>query len=193
MTSTTAQNQVMEFFQSTAIKDAAPNQGYGSGGWRPPAGESDNVLIGMRLEPCTFRYKVSGPSGQEIKKSDRGGGLTFMFQLMDDPDNPDEPRSWQGKQFQMPSEAVRTDSALPDGQRQRIRIQDERLNGFFLSILGHVPDSAASGITMLQDKLTEADSKNVALCARMQIRYSTIGKSTRESFDSEYCQELITS
>ncbi len=190
---TPQQNQVMEFFQSTAIKDASPNQGFGSGGWRPPAGESDNVLLGMKLEPTTIRYKLSTSSGQEVKKNAPAGGLTFLFQMMDDPDNADQPRSWQGKQFQMPDDKIRNDSQLPEGQRTRFRIQDERLNGFFLTLLGHVPDSAAQGLELLQAKLTEAEEANVALCVRMQLRYSCIGKSTRESFDSEYCQEIITS
>ena len=194
MTTATTENKVLEFFQTEAIGNASPNQGYGAGGWRPAEGDHDCMLTGMKQELGDFRYT----DADEKKQKADAGIVTFLFRLLDDPDNPDDPRSWQGKPFVMPKIKLREDPKLPEGQKMRIRIQDERLAGYFNAILGHVPKTGAVGIQMIGAKIMEADEQNAAVCVRMNCRYDVRvrgkGEDKREIsvFDEEFCRELIT-
>lgn len=189
-------NEILDFFNNEALASAEPNTGRGA--WRPAEGEYDVILEDLVLSQETFRYTVPGPGGQKVKKEAPAGGLTFKYRLIEDPESPDgTPRAFSGRTFQIPDGRVRGDSTLPDGQKERIRIQDERLMGHIKTLTGTTPSSAAgvsASIKNIRALLDTARSENRAVAVRLSLRYGegkTRAGRAYPQFEAEYLVEPI--
>lgn len=136
------ENNVKAMFNSlnTSFAQAQPDNGTGAGGWWPAEGQHDVFISSMTVKASEYK---SG-DGQTFP----GTEIVFRYQLINDPDQPNEPRSFEGASFRLPQDP----SILDDKARIGFDINMRRLKGHLQTILRRdVKDIGAA--------LVEADAR----------------------------------
>lgn len=177
-----------------------PNQGLGGLGWWPPENSDPQVML-TGIDCTETKFKFGGKSGS-AKQEVPAAGITFLYQLIDDPDSPSgTPRSFKGRQFIIPAVPM---SSLPEAeasrggkQQTRVRIEKERLMGHLTTILGVQPPRWEVGLQSVFEKLDAAAARGAAITLKLKLGYydktDKNGKPTGTRVpDSEFIQELIS-
>lgn len=174
------------------------NQGLGGLGWWPAEGTDPQVILNA-IECTETKFKYGGRNGAP-KVEVPAAGITFHYQLIEDPDSPSgTPRSFKGRQFVIPAVPM---SSLPEmqgghgKQQTRVRIEKERLMGHLTTLLGSQPPQWQAGLQSVFQKLDAAAQRGAAVTVKLRLGYQDKtdknGKPTGTRVpDSEYIQELI--
>lgn len=119
------ENNVKAMFNSlnNSFAQAQPDNGMGAGGWWPAEGQHDVFVSSMNVRAS--EYKLN--DGQKVP----GTEIVFRYQLINDPDQPNEPRSFDGTAFRLPQDA----SVLDEKARIGLEISMRRLKGHLQTIL----------------------------------------------------------
>jgi hypothetical protein len=133
-------------FNSALNTTNAINEG-GYNNWFPDPGSYDCSLEAITLNECNSKEWIDGVATEHPAIM-----IKFVFRLIDDPGQPDSPRSFEGSPFILPNagpDAFSTEQAL-----NRLQKTMGRLKGHLTKVLGmsDVPDLGAS-LQAAMDKL----------------------------------------
>ena len=160
---------------TTDFAAAQADQGLGSLGEWPAKGEHACYVLGVNVQPGTFRQTSDKQEFPAIS-------VQFHYQLCEDPDRT-EPLVWNGAPMTIPNDA----SVLThEGSQIRARIELSRLKGHLKTILGYDPTDLGSAFEEVSDKLN-GDS---TVACMVRCNYTERGTST---YKSEYLQSLLGS
>ena len=163
------ENNVKAMFNSlnNTFAQAQPDNGMGAGGWWPAEGQHDVFVSSLNVRASEFKM----PDGQKVP----GTEIVFRYQLINDPDQPNEPRSFDGSAFRLPQDTT----SLDDKGRMRVEIEMRRLKGHLQTILRRdVKDIATA--------LAEADARingDQAVAVVVKCQYDNVnGRTYRKDF-----------
>jgi hypothetical protein len=163
------ENNVKAMFNSlnNAFANAQPDNGMGAGGWWPNEGQHEVFVSSLNVRASEYKM----PDGQKVPGTD----ITFRYQLINDTDSPNEPRSFDGALFRLPQDT----SVLDDKGRMRTEIEMRRLKGHLQTILRR--DVKDIG-TALSDADAKINSDN-AVAVVVKCQYDNVnGKIYRKDF-----------
>ena len=157
----------------SSFETANADQGMGSLGEWPAKGEHACYVLGMTVQPGTFRQSTD-------KQEFPALSVQMHYQLCEDPDRT-EPLIWNGAPMVVPNDPT---VLTHEGSQIRAKIELGRLKGHLKTILGREPSDLGSALEEIENKLN-GDS-TVACMVRCQ--YTERGTST---YKSEYLQTLL--
>ena len=154
--------------------NATADQGLGSLGEWPAAGNHECYVLGMKIdENASFRQSSDGQEFPSIM-------IQFEYQLVDDPDR-STALVWKGAPFNL----IKDSNVLThDGSKTRTRIEMERFKGHLKTLMGEAVNDLPSAIDSVQAKFN-GDS---AVVAMIRCQYNQRGTRT---YKTEYLQYLV--
>tara|TARA_R100000234_G_scaffold14294_1_gene7879 strand:- start:9085 stop:9600 length:516 start_codon:yes stop_codon:yes gene_type:complete len=153
---------------------ATADQGLGSLGEWPPAGNHECYVLGMTIDDnASFRQSSDGQEFPSIM-------VQFEYQLVDDPDR-STPLIWKGAPFNLIKDSG---NLTHDGSKTRTRIEMERFKGHLKTLMGGDMADLPSAIDTVQSKFN-GDS---AVVAMIRCQYNQKGTRT---YKTEYIQYLV--
>jgi len=196
---TSINTEVAELFaqMNDQAKKTEGNQGRGQLGWWPAEGDNESEVLGFDSKLGVLNYKLNGQ-----KISVKCAVVQGLYRLTEDPDSPDEPRSWKGVPFYLLSDAEL--AKLPEDkkngglQQTRVRIMAERFVGHLTCILGETPADWQTGFAEAVAKIEAVQGQGGAVVAKALCTYDdhykrrdARGNPLRVP-DVEFLQELIS-
>jgi len=163
------ENNVKAMFNSlnTAFAQAQPDNGMGAGGWWPAEGQHEVFVSSLNVRPSEYKL----PDGQKVA----GTEISFRYQLINDTDSPNEPRSFDGSAFRLPQDT----SVLDDKGRMRVDIEMRRLKGHLQTILRRDVKDIGTAIADADAKINGQD----AVAVVVKCQYDNVnGKIYRKDF-----------
>ena len=170
------QNQTKAIFSQmqSDFSQANADQGLGSLGEWPPAGEHNcYVLDVMTSHDRTFRQSSDG---QEFPAAT----VQFTYQLCDDPDRA-EPLVFKGAPMTLCGDPTQL---THEGSQIRNRIEMSRLKGHLKTLLSREPNDIAADLDEISTRLNGEE----AVAAVVRCQYTERGTRT---YRSEYIQTLL--
>ena len=133
----------------TQYESAQADNGMGSLGWWPDAGEHPVFVTGLSVEPSKFRQR----DGMEVD----GFTAQFKYQLLEDSGSPDNPREFQGAPFTLPGNP----SGLTDDKaKMRCEIETRRLKGHIETCLNKATGNILVALEEIENILSDAERSN---------------------------------
>jgi len=163
------ENNVKSMFNSlnSAFANAQPDNGMGAGGWWPAEGQHEVFVSSLTVR--SSEYKM--PDGQKVPGTD----IVFRYQLINDTDSPNEPRSFDGSAFRLPQDT----SILDDKGRMRTEIEMRRLKGHLQTILRRDVKDIGTALSDADGKINGQD----AVAVVVKCQYDNVnGKIYRKDF-----------
>jgi hypothetical protein len=163
------ENNVKAMFNSlnSTFASVQPDNGMGAGGWWPAEGQHEVFVSSLTVRPSEYRM----PDGQKVP----GTEIVFRYQLINDPDQPSEPRSFDGASFRLPQDT----SILDEKGRLRTEIEMRRLKGHLQTILRRDVKDVGTAIADADAKINGQDAVAVVVkCQYDQVN----GKTYRKDF-----------
>ena len=148
---------------------AQADNGMGSLGWWPDAGEHQVFVTGLSCEPGKFRQR------NDVELD--GFTAQFEYQLLEDPGSPEAPRKFQGAPFTLPGDPS---SVTDEKSKMRCEIETRRLKGHIETCLNKVTNDMGSALSEIEEILSDAERSIVVSC---KCQYDTRnGKTYRKDF-----------
>lgn len=155
------ENNVKAMFNSlnNTFASVQPDNGMGAGGWWPAEGQHEVFIQNMTVRDS--EYKLS--DGQKVS----GTEIVFRYQLINDADQPNEPRSFDGSPFRLPLDT----STLDDKGRIRVEIEMRRLKGHLQTILRRDVKDIGTALGEADAKINGQD----AVAVVVKCQYDHVG------------------
>lgn len=171
-------NSALSAFNNEMKTVTADNDG-GYNTWFPDDGEYDCSIEGVYVGECKAKEWIDGTATEHD-----GTLIKFTFRLIDDPAQPDNPRSFEGAPFILPaggSGVFTTDQAV-----NRLNKTLGRLKGHLCTMTGanEIPDLGAA-LSAVENKL-----QSEPIMAKVKCTSYTNPTSGR-TYNTEYVQELL--
>lgn len=163
------ENNVKSMFNSlnSAFANAQPDNGMGAGGWWPAEGQHEVFVSSLTVRASEYKM----PDGQKVPGTD----IVFRYQLINDTDSPNEPRSFDGSAFRLPQDT----SILDDKGRMRTEIEMRRLKGHLQTILRRDVKDIGTALSDADGKINGQD----AVAVVVKCQYDNVnGKIYRKDF-----------
>lgn len=163
------ENNVKSMFNSlnSAFANAQPDNGMGAGGWWPAEGQHEVFVSSLTVRASEYKM----PDGQKVPGTD----IVFRYQLINDTDSPNEPRSFDGSAFRLPQDT----SILDDKGRMRTEIEMRRLKGHLQTILRRDVKDIGTALADADGKINGQD----AVAVVVKCQYDNVnGKIYRKDF-----------
>lgn len=169
-------NQTKAIFSSmqNAFNDVQADQGLGSLGEWPPAGNHNCYVLGVTVTEGEFKQAGDGQMFPSVVAQ-------FTYQLVEDPDHA-EPLEWKGAPMNIPNDPTQISH---EGSTIRARIEMQRLKGHMKTLLGREPGDIGSDMGEIETMLSGEQS---VVCS-VKCQYNQRGDRT---FKSEYLQSLLS-
>lgn len=115
--------------------------------WFPDPGNYDCSLEGIYIGECTTKEWIDGTANEYP-----GTMVKFTYRLIDDPGQPDSPRSFDGAPFIFPNGGP--DTFTTEQAQNRLQKNTARFKGHLTMLLGmqDIPDVGAA-VTTIQEKV----------------------------------------
>ena len=163
------ENNVKAMFNSlnNTFASVQPDNGMGAGGWWPAEGQHEVFVSSLTVRASEYKL----PDGQKVPGTD----IVFRYQLINDTDQPNEPRSFDGAAFRLPQDT----SVLDEKGRMRVEIEARRLKGHLQTILRRDVKDVGTALADADAKINGQD----AVAVVVKCQYDNVnGKTYRKDF-----------